>query len=257
MGDDGVDSRLLQLAALLPTIGCDAHGDAVIEQRAPRVTLEHKESTIEVPENRFDYKTAQIIPEHLRLNPPGIPMHSDQTHVTAVLLPEGLIAGILTNFVCTQHVACELSAEVVAAFAPSGADHLQDHLLQLVGPGPQVIHRPPAGGLHGCVGAGVGAPRPQVFHTLDGVGGVERSVQLQSRASDVRLLPQLEMKDNKTHFDQSDVIVIVQRVVVWVIVQLQNIKYLLGVLRLAQRMDPQDDLPSVRAEKQKHGWKRR
>lgn len=172
------------------------------------------------------------------------------THVTAVLHPERLITGILAHFVCTQHVAGELFAKVVAAFAPSGADHPQHHLLQLVRPGPQVVHGAPAGCLHLCVGAGVGAPLPQVFHTSDGVRGVERSIQLQSRASDVSLLLRLEMKDKKTHFDQSNVVVVIQRVVVGVIVQLQNIKYLSGVLRLAQRMEPQDDLSSVRAEKQ-------
>lgn len=39
VGDDGVDSRLLQLAALLASVGSDAHGDAVVEQGASGVAL--------------------------------------------------------------------------------------------------------------------------------------------------------------------------------------------------------------------------
>lgn len=39
LGDDGVDAGLLQLAALLPSIGGDAYCHAAIEQRTPRVTL--------------------------------------------------------------------------------------------------------------------------------------------------------------------------------------------------------------------------
>lgn len=56
-----------------------------------------------------------------------------------------------------------------------------------------------------------------------------------------------------THFDQSDVVVIIQRVVVWVVVELQNIKDLSGVLRLAQRMEPQNHLPPIRPENNPQG----
>lgn len=39
LGDDGVDAGLLQLAALLPSIGGDAYRHATVEQRTPGVTL--------------------------------------------------------------------------------------------------------------------------------------------------------------------------------------------------------------------------
>lgn len=100
------------------------------------------------------------------------------THVTAVLLPEGFVAGVLAHFVSAEHVSRELFPEVVAAFAEARADHLQDHLLQLVRPGPQVVQRPPAGRLHHRAGARVGASLPQELDALDGVCGIKGMVQL-------------------------------------------------------------------------------
>lgn len=55
-----------------------------------------------------------------------------------------------------------------------------------------------------------------------------------------------------THFNQSNVVVIIQRIVVWVIVELQNLKDLFGVLRLAQGMEPQNHLPSIWPENDPH-----
>lgn len=37
--DDGVNSRLFQLTTLSSSVGCDAHHDAVVEQRTARVSL--------------------------------------------------------------------------------------------------------------------------------------------------------------------------------------------------------------------------
>lgn len=42
VGDDGVDPRLLHLTTLPPAVGGDAHCDAVVEQRASRVSLRQR-----------------------------------------------------------------------------------------------------------------------------------------------------------------------------------------------------------------------
>lgn len=85
----------------------------------------------------------------------------------------------MAHFVCTQHVVCELSAKVVAAFAPSEVDHLCDHLFELVCSGPQVIDGPPSSCFHLCIRDGVCATRPQVFHGFDSLRFVKRTIQLQ------------------------------------------------------------------------------
>lgn len=45
VGDDGVNSRLFKLAALLSSVGSDAHCNAIVEQRTPRVTLTDNKET--------------------------------------------------------------------------------------------------------------------------------------------------------------------------------------------------------------------
>lgn len=55
-----------------------------------------------------------------------------------------------------------------------------------------------------------------------------------------------------THFNQSDVVVKIQRIVGRVIVELRNVKDLFGVLRLAQGVEPQDHLSPVGPEKSPH-----
>lgn len=88
------------------------------------------------------------------------------------------IAGVWAHFMCTYHVIGELSAEVVAASAPDRADHIHDHLFELVRPGPQVIEGSPAGCLDLCICAGVGATCSQVFHCFNSFRGVKWTIQL-------------------------------------------------------------------------------
>lgn len=45
VGDDGVNSRLFKLAALLSSVGSDAHCSAIVEQRTSRVTLTDNKET--------------------------------------------------------------------------------------------------------------------------------------------------------------------------------------------------------------------
>ena len=79
---------------------------------------------------------------------------------------------------CTHHVAGELSAKVVAAFAPSRADDLNDHLFELVWSGAQVIGGPPPGCVHVCIRTGVCAACSQELHSANSFCVVKWTIQL-------------------------------------------------------------------------------
>lgn len=104
-----------------------------------------------------------------------------QTYITSVFFLQRFVAGVWTHFMCTHHVTGELSAKVVRASAPLPADDLQDHLLELIRSGPQVIQGSPAGRLHLCVCVGVRAACSQVLHSLNSCSGVKRTIQLHKK----------------------------------------------------------------------------
>lgn len=102
-----------------------------------------------------------------------------ETYITAVFFLMRLIAGVWAYFVCTHHVAGELFAKVVAAPAPSRADHLHHHLFELVWSGPQVIKGAPTSCFNLCICVRVCATCSQVFHSFNGFRGVKWTIQLQ------------------------------------------------------------------------------
>ena len=79
----------------------------------------------------------------------------------------------------TYHVTGELRAKVVAASAPSRADHSHDQLFELVRSVPQVIDGPPTGRLDLCVRVRVRAACSQELHRLHSFSVVKRTIQLQ------------------------------------------------------------------------------
>lgn len=102
-----------------------------------------------------------------------------KTYITGVFFLVWLITGLWAHFVSTDHVIGELPAIVVTASAPSRADHLDDHLFELVRSGPQVVKGSPASCVDLCTGAGICASCPQEFHRFNSFRGFKWTIQLQ------------------------------------------------------------------------------
>lgn len=107
-----------------------------------------------------------------------------KTYITAVFILMWLVTGVGAYFMCTYHVTGELSTKVVAASAPSRADHLDDHLFEPVWSGAQVVYRPPPGCLDLCTSDRVCASGTQKSHRSNRFGNITWTIQLQNTPID-------------------------------------------------------------------------